>query len=69
MVEFLRQFKEWTGHLRSGVPVSEKQTQTQSHRPDRIDNEDDDHRHGAEGNVFHVNGEPEEDGGKDDDAR
>lgn len=69
MSEFTRHFKEWTSQLMPSMSASKKQARTERRRSDRFENENDHHRHGAEGNAFHVNGEPEADDGKDAETR
>ncbi len=69
MNEFTRQLKKWSSRLTSSKSSSPQHPRVIDNRAGHVDKGDGDHGHGAEGNAFQVNGEPEPDNHNDDHQR
>ena len=68
MSDFMSFMRKWRGRATSRESEFKNKTQVVKGDPQQIDDEADDHRHGAEGHVFQVNGDPEQINDEADDA-
>ena len=68
MSDFTGFLRKWTGRATSRKSELKNKAQIVKGDPEQIDDEADDHRHGAEGHVFQVNGDPEQINDEADDA-
>ncbi len=69
MNEFTRQLKKWSSRLTSRKLPSQQHPRGVDSGSGHVDKVGGDRGHGAEGNAFQVNSEPERDNHNDDDQR
>ena len=69
MSDLTSHLKKWTGRLRSSGASPKKRRRRENRDSGNVVGDGDDHRRGAEGNAFQVNGQPDDIKGEDDDQR
>jgi len=66
--DFTSLLRKWTGRATSRKSELKNKTQIVKGDPPQIDDEADDHQHGAEGHALQVNGDPQQIDDEADDA-